>query len=391
MSYNQFLKSKNLWPDASTEKWKYFDFKGFESSSEKVEYSHFKPEIKFIDFDKSTFDGEIKISTQEILVSKSLKERAEISILDNFKSSNKTSKLDFVMTDLSSRDFTVQIKIKAQKELKISLTYLNESHQKSLNPTVYLGAIDSDITVFEIDKSSDETLLSQHSKINLQNSKLNLISIYGSSLTSDSKIINSEINLENKSVYNHALFLIKNKFIRYQQSVVINSEKAEANLAAFNISDGDSFSELRTEVQHLKPKGISRQLYKTIVSDSSKNVFNGRVFIDALAQKTDSSQLCQGLILSPKAEINAKPELEIYADDVKASHGAAIGQLGKDQIFYLVSRGINPETAYQMLAHAFAGEVVSKVESLALRKKCEILIEQSSGAIFEKLAESFGS
>lgn len=391
LSYNQFFKKNNLLPDPSSERWKYFDFKSFASQCDKIEYSQFKPEVRYTDNLDSAFDGAIKISAKEILVSKSLKDLIEIEILNNYKTKNTSSKLDFVMTDLNFRDFTCQLKLKSKKHLKVSLTYLNSENQKSLNPNIIFEVIDSELTIFEFDETVDETLLSLHTKINLINSKLNLISIYGSSISSDSKIINSEISLQSDSFYNHTLFLIKNKFIRYQQTVALKSDKSEANLSAFNISDESSFSELRTEVLHLEPKGLSRQLFKTIVSDSSRSVFNGRVFVDSKAQKTDSAQLCQGLILNPKAEINAKPELEIYADDVKASHGAAIGQLGKDQVFYLVSRGISPETAYQMLAHAFAGEVLSKVESIELRKKCEKIIEKSSGAIFEKLAESFGS
>ena len=185
--------------------------------------------------------------------------------------------------------------------------------------------------------------------------------------------------------------ILNNKFIRIQQSVSLESAGAVGRLNAFNISEDQNFSELRTEVLHLQPKTESRQLFKTIAADTSKSIFNGRIYVNAIAQKTDAGQLCQGILLNPKAEINAKPELEIYADDVKAAHGAAIGQMGQDQVFYLISRGIKPEIAYKMLSKAFAGEVLASIVNLEFRKICQTTMEQSSEAIFEKLAENITS
>ncbi len=382
--FNDSLKAKNLWPEKTNENWKYFNFKNFELSTNSIELNAFQPKIIFTE----STDHEIKITNSDIFISSNLKDLIKVSIIKSCSIKNSESKLDFRMTSLNLENVGIKIFIQDQKKLNINLVYENSILESSLNPLVVLDIKNSEVNIFESDMSESKTLLCLHSQIILNHSKLNHVFVMG---YQNSKIINSEVSLENQSHYNQASFMIKNQFLRFQQNVALRSEKCEAHLASFNISDEKTFSELRTEVLHLEPKSISRQLFKTIVSDESQSVFNGRVFVDSKAQKTDSAQLCQGLILSPRAEINAKPELEIYADDVKASHGAAIGQLGKDQIFYLVSRGISPEMAYKILAHAFAGEVISKIESLETRKKCQNILEHSSGAIFEKLAESYRS
>jgi Fe-S cluster assembly protein SufD len=116
-----------------------------------------------------------------------------------------------------------------------------------------------------------------------------------------------------------------------------------------------------TRINHLKPDGISREFYKGILNDRARGVFQGRVVVAENAQKTDSQMNNRNLLLSSDAEIDTKPQLEIYADDVKCSHGMTIGQLEEKSIFYLQSRGIDEETAKHILTFAFANEMVDKI------------------------------
>ncbi|MCB0384404.1 MAG: Fe-S cluster assembly protein SufD, partial [Bdellovibrionales bacterium] len=127
---------------------------------------------------------------------------------------------------------------------------------------------------------------------------------------------------------------------------------------AVYLVDGQGHVDLRTEINHRFEKGSSHQLIKGIAADKSRAVFNGKILIQEGAQQVDSSQLSKTLLLSNTAEVDAKPELEIYADDVKATHGATVGQLDEEQIFYLVSRGIPRGAAETLLAQGFTGEVL---------------------------------
>ncbi|MCB0363984.1 MAG: Fe-S cluster assembly protein SufD [Bdellovibrionaceae bacterium] len=127
---------------------------------------------------------------------------------------------------------------------------------------------------------------------------------------------------------------------------------------AIYLVEGQEHVDLRTEINHRFEGGSSHQLFKGIASDKARAVFNGKILISEGAQKVDSSQLNKTLLLSNTAEVDAKPELEIYADDVKATHGATVGQLDEEQVFYFVSRGIPPSQAETLLAQGFTGEVL---------------------------------
>ena len=127
---------------------------------------------------------------------------------------------------------------------------------------------------------------------------------------------------------------------------------------AVYLVEGDEHMDMRTVINHRCEQGASHQLFKGIVADRSRAIFNGKIYIGEGAQQVDSSQLNKTLLLSNTAEVDAKPELEIYADDVKATHGATVGQLDEEQVFYLASRGIPVTEAETLLAQGFTGEVL---------------------------------
>jgi Fe-S cluster assembly protein SufD len=130
-----------------------------------------------------------------------------------------------------------------------------------------------------------------------------------------------------------------------------------------------------TTIDHREPRGTSRELYKGIMDGRSTGVFNGKVFVRPHAQQSDAQQMNKNLLLSDDAQIETKPQLEIFADDVKCSHGATIGQLDDDSIFYLRARGIDAATARQMLIVAFANELVERVAVAPLRDQLTREIE----------------
>jgi Fe-S cluster assembly protein SufD len=145
----------------------------------------------------------------------------------------------------------------------------------------------------------------------------------------------------------------------------------EARLNGLYILDGTQHADHQTFVEHLAESCASRELYKGILDGRSHGVFNGKVYVDPVAQKTDGKQTNKALLLSEQARVDTKPQLEIFADDVKCTHGATIGRLEELPLFYLKSRGIGAESARALLTYAFAAEVLETIEIDVLRLELE--------------------
>lgn len=381
----QLLKDKNLWPSKNDESWKYFDLKSYERLLSDSRFIHTKSEIKYV----SDLQSEIQIGGTEVLIAENLKGKLEAKFVSKLEILNQQSNLDLRLTGLNLMGEVLNIEVKNQDNLNLKISYFSGSSLENLNTALRVCLENSKVSWLEQDLTSQGSGFSSHVQVLLKDSTLEHVLIFGNpSKMTKAAIYNLEVAVGENSSYKNTTLTLNNKLLRMQQSVSLNTKSAVGHLNAFNISEAQNFSELRTEVLHLQPKTESRQLFKTIAADQSQSVFNGRIYVNSVAQKTDASQLCQGILLNPKAEINAKPELEIYADDVKAAHGAAIGQLGKDQVFYLISRGIKPEIAYKMLSKAFAGEVLAAIENLEHRNQCQSIMDESSSAVFEKLAAS---
>jgi Fe-S cluster assembly protein SufD len=155
------------------------------------------------------------------------------------------------------------------------------------------------------------------------------------------------------------------------------SEGTEATLNGLYIVNGTQHIDNHTVIDHAKPHGASHELYKGILADQAHAVFNGRIIVRKDAQKTDSKQTNKNLVLSDDAVIDTKPELQILADDVRCTHGATIGQLDAESLFYMQSRGIGKSDARNLLTYAFAQDVVDRVKVQSLRDSLErILFEK---------------
>ncbi len=168
--------------------------------------------------------------------------------------------------------------------------------------------------------------------------------------------------------------------VRNHVNAVLGGEGGEATLNGFYLVNGRQHVDNHTSIDHAKPHCNSHELYKGILDGQARGVFNGRIIVRPDAQKTDSKQTNKNLILSEEALVNTNPQLEIYADDVKCTHGATIGQLDADAIFYLRSRGIDLESARHLLTYAFAGDFIHRLKIDPLR----VALETS---LFARLAE----
>ena len=155
------------------------------------------------------------------------------------------------------------------------------------------------------------------------------------------------------------------------------SEGTEAVVNGLYVVNGTQHIDNHTTIDHAKPHGTSHELYKGILDGKATAVFNGRIMVRKDAQKTDSKQTNKNLVLSDEAVINTKPELQIFADDVRCTHGATIGQLDTESMFYLQSRGIGKEQARSLLTYAFAKDIVDRIKVQSLRDSLErVLFEK---------------
>lgn len=151
-------------------------------------------------------------------------------------------------------------------------------------------------------------------------------------------------------------------------------EGLECVLNGLYLTKADQLADHHMVVEHAQPHCASHEYYNGILGGNSKGVFHGRILVRQAAQKTDAKQTNKNLLLSDAATVDTKPQLEIYADDVKCTHGATIGQLNEESIFYLRARGIGAETARQMLIHAFAGEIIERIRYTPAREEMDALV-----------------
>jgi Fe-S cluster assembly protein SufD len=161
---------------------------------------------------------------------------------------------------------------------------------------------------------------------------------------------------------------------RHDAVAVLGDEGADCTLNGLYLADGNQTIDNHTEIDHAMPHGTSRELYKGIIGGRARVVFDGRIRVRPDAQKTDSKQTNRTLLLSDDAQIHTKPQLEIFANDVKCTHGATVGQLSEDALFYLRTRGIGLDDARSLLIRAFATDVTSRIELEPVRAELDRLL-----------------
>lgn len=170
------------------------------------------------------------------------------------------------------------------------------------------------------------------------------------------------------------------RWSRHDVRIAQTAEGTECRLSGLALIGGRQHADTHTVIDHAKPHGTSEQLHKCVVDGGAHAVFNGKILVRAGAQQTNSAQSSRNLILSERARVDTKPELQIDADDVKCAHGATVGQLDRDEIFYLQSRGLSEELARSLLTYAFAAEVVDALPVATLRERLRgMIIEKMRG------------
>ena len=181
----------------------------------------------------------------------------------------------------------------------------------------------------------------------------------------------NSINISQKqnSISNCFTFSYSGALVRNNLNIKLKEKNCYSNMYGFYALREKSHVDNHTTVDHIDENSISNEHYKGIMDNNSNGVFNGKIFVRKKAQKTNAFQSNNNILLSDEAKINTKPQLEIWADDVKCSHGCTVGQLNKEAIFYLQSRGISKEKAISMLLGAFSEEIIEKIENQFVKQK----------------------
>ncbi|MDQ4139039.1 MAG: Fe-S cluster assembly protein SufD [Bacteroidota bacterium] len=191
------------------------------------------------------------------------------------------------------------------------------------------------------------------------------------------QVNHTEVSQKRDSVYsNYTFSLPEADLLRNNLHVNLNDEYTESHLYGLYLVNGRQLTDNHTFVNHLHPHCESNEVYKGVLLDNATGVFNGKIFVERDAQKTNAFQQNNNLLLSNKATINSKPQLEIFADDVKCSHGSTVGQLSQEAMFYLRSRGISEQTARRLLVSAFAFDVTQNIKIPAVEAYINKLITQ---------------
>ena len=377
-------------PDKKIETWKFTDLKKVQ------EKNNFRPSVKSdstptnpykinldisnnIFFDpKNNFiifeNGYLKkINTKsDGLEIKSLDSNLENKIFNKKNFTRKDSLLD-INSAFLNENLIIKVKKNAKLKNPISIFYYNCEEEKYLinNRINIILEENSEAEINEIFFSNNKSIYwnNVHNYVCLKkNSKLQHYKIQ---LESKNAIHSSSTNIdcENSSIYNNFIFSIGGNMSRIEVISSINSADINFNIKGLYLAKTNQHHDITTLMQHKHPESKSNQHIKGILQKDSSGVFQGKVIVAQDAQKTDAFQFNQNLLLSETAEVNAKPELEIYADDVKCSHGATTGELDEEMLFYLRSRGLNKEEAKKLLIEGFINELFDDIENKELKKK----------------------
>jgi Fe-S cluster assembly protein SufD len=189
---------------------------------------------------------------------------------------------------------------------------------------------------------------------------------------------NCSVSLARESRYQSVSVAFGARISRYNLNVLLQGEGAECTADGLALISNRQLADTHACIDHIKPHCTSHQLHKCIIDDAAHAVFNGKIIVRPGAQLTNSTQSNRNLLLTSKARIDTKPQLEIFADDVKCAHGATVGQLDNEEIFYLKSRGLSEVTARNLLTYAFGAEVIERIPIASLKFRLEQAVHEQT-------------
>ena len=264
------------------------------------------------------------------------------------------------------------------KKPLILFNYLSDGLKSSaINSRVDINLEDDSslCVVSFLNENSEKNFINFRQKIKIgENSILKNYSL-DSNTSENIKYFNKDINLSKNSHLEYFILSEGSKFIKQDINCNLDDEYGSVALNGIINLENEKHHEIKTVINHKKENCKSYQLIKSVLNDKSKGIYQGKIFVSPEAQKTDGYQLSRALLLNESVEFNAKPELEIYADDVKCSHGSTSGNIDENSIFYLMSRGLSYSESKKLLTNGFLNEVIEKISNEDVKK----LVKKLSG------------
>jgi len=381
---NQFIE--NGFPNKRIEDWKFSDLNQIISSNIK-ELKFFNNETKPNKFDKSIFISNFdhnKIIFVNGLISKidfNYEEKSKIEIIDTHEAEDFNSKNSLVSLNNAFKFHYIKLTIKENYSLNKPLIIYNVTNNKLKSNTInqrvdFILKKNSSIKLINLfDDNSTNNFININYQFKIEKDAILKNYIVDHKLNSNIRYFFNNINLEHNSIAETFIFSVGSKFIKNEINCNLNDQYSSAFInGIINLTD-DQHHEIKTNINHLAENTKSYQLIKSVLNDSSKGVYQGKIFVNSKAQKTDGYQLSKALLLNENTEFDAKPELEIYADDVKCSHGSTSGNLDENVIFYLMSRGLNYQQSKKLLINGFLLDVVQKITDLEIQDLIKNIME----------------
>ena len=374
---NKFIE--NGFPNRKQENWKFLDINQIISNniSDLSFYNDYSIENKI---DSSIFIDDLEhnkiifINGRIEKIDFSYEDKKQIEIIEDSytidNSENNNSLIDLNIA-LSNKHFKILIKKGYSLKKPLIIYHLTNEKMKSKNINLRLD--------FELEQNSSLKLIDFFS----DDSKKNFINIfYNFNLDKDAilknykidKLLNknlkysfNNINQKQNSISETFVFSAGSDYFKNEINCNLKGEYSSAFINGIFSLDDNKQHEIRTTINHLVENTKSYQLIKSVLGKNTKSAYQGRIYVDSKAQKTDGYQLSKAILLDETSEFNAKPELEIYADDVKCSHGSASGSLDDNSIFYLMSRGLNYKQAKGLLINGFLLDVIEKITDAEIK------------------------
>ncbi len=374
---NKFIE--NGFPNRKQENWKFLDINQIISNniSDLSFYNDYSIENKI---DPSIFIDDLEhnkiifINGRVEKIDFSYEDKKQIEIIEDSytidKSENNNSLIDLNIA-LSNKHFKILIKKGYSLKKPLIIYHLSNEKMKSKNINLRLD--------FELEQNSSLKLIdffSDYSEKNFMNIFYNfnldrdaILKNYkiDKSLNKNLKYSFNNIDQKQNSISETFVFSAGSDYFKNEINCNLKGEYSSAFINGIFSLDDNKQHEIRTTINHLVENTKSYQLIKSVLGKNTKSAYQGRIYVDSKAQKTDGYQLSKAILLDETSEFNAKPELEIYADDVKCSHGSASGSLDDNSIFYLMSRGLNYKQAKGLLINGFLLDVIEKITDAEIK------------------------
>ncbi len=370
--------NKNGFPNKKSEDWKFSDLREIVSKNfKKLDLKVVKTDAQKIKFIQE-FDHNYIIVTNGELTSSNFKfeEKNKIKVQNylnnNFINKQENNPLINLNHALSDKGYFLEVEenYKLKKILVIYNLYTNNLNQNILNckNKIKIGK-NSELHILEytINRSKKNFFNNIYENVVLEQSAIyKNICIYNEKSFGYFHKYSSN-KLDTKSSSTFFIFPSGLKFNKLDLEFDLNGENSECNLQAASYLNHDDHQEIKTRINHFAPNCKSFQKVKNVLDSESKGIYQGKIFVKDIAQKTDAYQLSKAILLNDDSEFNSKPELEIYADDVKCSHGSSSGSIDEDSIFYLMSRGLNRQEAIKLLVEGFLSEITNEIKSNSIK------------------------